>query len=138
MSFSVNWADIMYSMMNSGGPDNQPEQNNSPEVCLFFLCFIIFGAFFMTNLFIGVIIQSYNKEKDLLGKNFLLTDAQKNWINTKILIMKIAPKICMVRPETGYRAFVYDFVSHRYFEYFILVVISLNTCTLTFKWVGID
>lgn len=50
-----------------------PGFNNSPLVVIFFVLFIIFGAFFMTNLFVGVVINAFNRESDRLGKDFLLT-----------------------------------------------------------------
>jgi hypothetical protein len=36
---------------------------------------VIFAAFFIVNLFIGVIISAYDREVDKSGKNFLLTEA---------------------------------------------------------------
>jgi hypothetical protein len=74
MSQTVNWAPMMFSIVNSGGPDAVPIYNNSPFVVIFFILFIIFGAFFMTNLFVGVVINAFNKESDRLGKDFLLTE----------------------------------------------------------------
>lgn len=41
---------------------------------LFFILFILFGNFLILNLFVGVVVSTFNKEKELLGKNFLLTD----------------------------------------------------------------
>ena len=41
---------------------------------LFFVIFIVFGAFLFLNLFVGVVVQTFNREKNLLGKNFLLTE----------------------------------------------------------------
>ena len=65
---------MMYSIVNSGGPDAVPIFNNSPMVRIFFILFIIFGAFFMTNLFVGVVINAFNRESDRLGRDFLLTE----------------------------------------------------------------
>jgi voltage-dependent calcium channel T type alpha-1G len=80
MSQTVNWAPMMYSIVNSGGPEHVSGFKNTPLVAIFFIVFIIFGAFFMTNLFVGVVINAFNKESDRLGKDFLLTDKQKSWI----------------------------------------------------------
>lgn len=35
------------------------------------------------NLFVGVIISAYNREQERLGKNFMLSKEQKQWIDTK-------------------------------------------------------
>ena len=59
--------------MNSGGPETAPGYKTSPYLSLFFILFIIFGAFFIINLFVGVIISAYNREIERSGNNFLLT-----------------------------------------------------------------
>jgi hypothetical protein len=41
---------------------------------LFFIAIVIIGNFFISNLFIGVIIAKFNREQELFGKNFMLTD----------------------------------------------------------------
>jgi hypothetical protein len=36
---------------------------------------MIIGYFFISNLFIGVIITTYNREKEVLGRSLALTDS---------------------------------------------------------------
>ena len=51
--------------------------------------------------------------------------------------MKVVPKIAFVRPKEGYfRQKCYDLAQHFYFEMAIITIISLNTITMTFKWVS--
>lgn len=40
----------------------------------FFIFFMIVGAFFFLNLFVGVVISTFNSEHDKLGGNDLLTE----------------------------------------------------------------
>jgi hypothetical protein len=35
---------------------------------------LIIGNFFFMNIFVGVIVAKYNREKELAGKNHLLTE----------------------------------------------------------------
>jgi len=49
------------------------EQAN-PIWILYFVIFIIVGAFFFLNLFVGVVISTFNTEHDKLGGNNLLTE----------------------------------------------------------------
>ena len=52
-------------------------------------------------------------------------------------MMKVVPKIAFVRPKEGYfRQKCYDLAQHFYFEMAIITIISLNTITMTFKWVS--
>lgn len=41
------------------------------------MAFVILGNFLVLNLFVGVVVSTFNREKEILGKNFLLTDKQK-------------------------------------------------------------
>jgi hypothetical protein len=83
----------MYDTMNGVSPELVPGYKVSPALALFFMLFIIFGGFFITNLFIGVVIASFNRECTKLGNDFMLTEKQKEWITTKILLFKVAPKL---------------------------------------------
>jgi hypothetical protein len=40
----------------------------------FFILFMIFGAMFITNLFIEVVINTFDKEKKKIDRNFVLTE----------------------------------------------------------------
>ena len=133
---TVGWASVMYKAMNSNGINRQPGSKENYGISLFFCAYIIFGAYFMANLFVGVVISSFNRESEKLGKHFLLTDEQKKWIETKLLVTRINPKYANKRPQHWIRAKVFDIVEHIYFEYFILVCICLNTLVLAVY--GID
>lgn len=63
----------MYAGMSSRGVDMIPKQFNNPFYFIYFVVFIIVCNFFITNLFVGVVISTYNREKEKLGKLFLLT-----------------------------------------------------------------
>lgn len=43
--------------------EHQPEYENNMFMYIYFVVFIIFGAFFTLNLFIGVIIDNFNQQK---------------------------------------------------------------------------
>lgn len=64
--------------MNRGidaiGIEMQPIVNNNMWASLFYISFIILSNFLMMNLFSGVVVSSFNREKDILHKNQLLTD----------------------------------------------------------------
>ena len=53
---------------------------------------MIIGSFFILNLFVGVVIATFNREKEKLGKSFLLSDEQKEWLDMKLLIHRVKPK----------------------------------------------
>lgn len=96
MSQTVGWAEFMYRAMKANAPGEQPKSSNTASLnymaTFYYIFYIIFGAFFITNLFVGVVISTYNREKDRLGNNFLLSDDQKRWIETKLLVVRVHPK----------------------------------------------
>ncbi|KAF7660537.1 hypothetical protein LDENG_00280060 [Lucifuga dentata] len=58
------WMDIMYAAVDSPNKlEDQPSYENNLRMYLYFVIFIIFGAFFTLNLFIGVIIDNFNQQK---------------------------------------------------------------------------
>jgi hypothetical protein len=74
MASTEGWIDVMNSGVDSTDIDMQPMINYNLYWSLFFIMFILFGNFLILNLFVGVVVSTFNKEKKLLGKNFLLTD----------------------------------------------------------------
>ena len=74
MANTVGWAEFMYVGTSAIGIDKEPQHLNNIWIGLFYVSFIIVGSFFMLNLFVGVVISTYNKEKERLGKDILLTD----------------------------------------------------------------
>lgn len=62
----------MEDAVDSAGIDQQPYFEASLYSYLFFVAFIIFGAFFTLNLFIGVIIDNFNMLKKKVWTSFVL------------------------------------------------------------------
>lgn len=48
--------------------------NTNPWWLFYFVIFMIIFVFFLLNLFVGVVVTTFNNEKERLGRNFLLTD----------------------------------------------------------------
>lgn len=98
---------------------------------------MIVGCFFTLNLFVGVVISTFNREKERLGKNFLLTDKQKNWLQVKLMLFRSKP-IKRTRNEHSsiIRFFCYKIMTHRYIEHVIITAIILNTVFLTLNHYG--
>ena len=64
----------MYMSASARGIDLTPEHFSNYGISLYYVAFIVIGNFFLLNLFVGVVISTYNREKEVLGKNFLLTE----------------------------------------------------------------
>ncbi len=96
MTNTVLWADVMYLSTRLNGLDYAPDTTMlSGFPATFFVLAIILGNFFLMNLFVGVIITKYNRQKELAGKDFLLTEEQKQWVQDRQMILHTQPKIKM-------------------------------------------
>ncbi len=91
MATTAGWANIMYRGVDIRGIDLEPEHHNKKHIALFFLCFMVVSSFFILNLYVGVVISTFNREKEKLGKNFLLTDKQKQWVQLKLIVLQSKP-----------------------------------------------
>jgi len=76
MSNTVEWASVMYRAAKAISDPDYINTNNfeNPYASLFFVIFLVIGNFFLMNMYIGVIITKYNREKELAGKDFMLTE----------------------------------------------------------------
>jgi hypothetical protein len=61
LSSKDGWLQIMYHGMDANGVDMEPIENNNKWMILYFILFIIIIGFFVLNMFVGVIIDNFNK-----------------------------------------------------------------------------
>jgi len=86
MMSTEGWLDVMHAGIDSVSPVDgvqmNPVKNKTPLMSIYFVVFMIFGSQFILNLFVGVIMDNFNKIKDKeeLGSLFV-TDEQRSWID---------------------------------------------------------
>lgn len=68
------WVTFMYSAVDSVGIRMHPKLNFNLSYQLLFLIFMIFGSMFITNLFVEVVINTFDKEKQKIDRNYMLTN----------------------------------------------------------------
>eukprot|EP00347_Sterkiella_histriomuscorum_P013361 403365010 len=134
MSSTSGWSTVMYSGIAATEIDYVMVNKNNVYWVLFFIFFIIVGGFFLLNLFVGVVISTFNREKDKIGGNNLLTDNQKEWIDTRLLVINSKPQKKLQIPQSYIRKLCFKIQNHRSFDVFIFICILLNTLILTLKW----
>ena len=74
MATTVAWADVMYAGASTTDPDYIWRFKNKPEWMLYFVFFMIISSFLILNLFIGIVISKFYREREKLGRNFILND----------------------------------------------------------------
>lgn len=66
---------MMYSAIDSTGEGLQPKENYNQKMSLFFISFIITGNIFIIKLFVGIMIDRFNRLKDQVrGYNLMTRD----------------------------------------------------------------
>lgn len=87
MMTTEGWMKVMYQGIDSKGPGLQPERNHREYTIIFFVSFMIIGSQFILNLFVGVVIDNFNKIKEKELGNFFLTERQKLWLDIQKLFI---------------------------------------------------
>jgi len=87
------WVEIMWKGMDVTEKDMKPRLNNTKYSFIFFFTFILIGSFFFISLFVGVVFDNFVKLRDEEMGLGLLTDTQKNWVQTQMMIIKAQPVI---------------------------------------------
>ncbi|XP_009871549.1 PREDICTED: sodium channel protein type 5 subunit alpha-like, partial [Apaloderma vittatum] len=121
------WMDIMYAAVDSREIDDQPTFEAFLPMYMYFVIFIIFGSFFMLNLFIGVVISNFNQQrKKISGKDLFLTEEQKKYYNALKKLGSKKPQKPIPRPSNMFQGFLFDMVSHKAFDITVVTFICLN------------
>eukprot|EP00049_Salpingoeca_infusionum_P014061 m.261974 g.261974 ORF g.261974 m.261974 type:complete len:2012 (+) comp15585_c0_seq2:444-6479(+) len=127
------WMEIMAAASDITGVDQQPVFEANFAANYFFVLFIIMGSFFTLNLFVGVIIDSFNRLKQQFeaeGRGIFLTAWQRQYLETLKSMAHQKPQKKPVRPEWRLGAWCYDIAETAWFEVTILVLIGLNMVAL--------
>ncbi|KAI5609746.1 sodium channel protein type 4 subunit alpha A isoform X1 [Silurus asotus] len=141
------WMDIMYAAVDSREVGEQPSYEINLYMYLYFVIFIIFGSFFTLNLFIGVIIDNFNQQKQKMstvkriivyllfilyfgGEDLFMTEEQKKYYNAMKKLGSKKPAKPIPRPANMIQGLVFDFISQQFFDIFIMVLICLNMVTM--------
>ena len=136
------WLDVMYAGVDARGVGLQPHYDNNPYICIFFVLFIIVGAFFVLNLFVGVTIDKFNEMKEKQDvQSVFLTQEQMDWAVAQKLISQSKPVKKTSRPEHGFKARVFDVVTTERFDATIMGLILLNITFMAmdqYKYPGSD
>ncbi|CAL9690356.1 unnamed protein product [Knipowitschia caucasica] len=121
------WMQIMYAAVDSRGKDEQPEYEVNLKMYLYFVVFIICGAFFTLNLFIGVIIDNFNQQKKKFGgQDIFMTEEQKKYYNAMKKLGSKKPQKPIPRPANKLQGYIFDLTTNQAFDIAVMVLIWLN------------
>lgn len=138
MSTTEQWVEVMFTAIDTTAIDMQPIRDNTPEWAFFFVAFMVIGSFFIMQLFVGVVIDNFNKMKEKLGDSILLTESQKEWVHMQEAMLKLKPLRRKRVPRTKYRKFCYYLAHDTSLEILVMTCIVLNTVIMALVFFGQD
>ena len=126
------------SMMSAGmqaSPDGRREKIQAANA-LFYVAFVIVGAFLVINLFVGVVVNKFQEAKanqDDPTQSLFLTPDQQRWRDEMVSILRYKVPHVMVEPEflREVRLPFFKLVESKLFEKFIMGVILLNVGSIS-------
>nr|AUY61921.1 sodium channel Nav1-delta [Lethenteron camtschaticum] len=104
---------------------SQPKFEENKYSYGFFVFFITFGAFFILNLFIGVIIDNFNQQKKKI-EDIFLTEEQRKFHSAMKKLRSKKPQKPVPRPLNKLQNLAYDLVGTQAFDVTIMALICLN------------
>jgi len=126
------WPALLYVAIDSTAEDVGGLLNHRQVVAIFFIIYIIVVAFFMVNIFVGFVIVTFQNEGEQEYKNCELDKNQRACIEFALKARPIRRYI----PHQKFQYKVWSFVTSKSFEYFIMLLIMVNTITLAMKYHG--
>jgi hypothetical protein len=122
------WEDVMFATMESTGVRSPPERNDFSPAAAFMLSWMVVGSFMALNLFVGAIIDNFQRIRDMDDADgpALVTPAQRQWIDAVRLAASKKPLPLPSRPASLPRAAAFRLVTSAPFELGMLLTVLLN------------
>ncbi|XP_077595329.1 voltage-dependent T-type calcium channel subunit alpha-1G isoform X3 [Stigmatopora nigra] len=143
------WVDIMYDGLDAVGVDQQPVMNYNPWMLLYFISFLLIVAFFVLNMFVGVVVENFHKcrrhqeaEEAKRREEKRLKRMEKKRRNLMIPGVSWAPsdgtfKEAQSKPYysdySPTRLIIHKMCTSHYLDLFITIVIGLNVITMSME-----
>uniref|UniRef100_A0A8C3PGG4 Voltage-dependent T-type calcium channel subunit alpha-1G n=1 Tax=Chrysemys picta bellii TaxID=8478 RepID=A0A8C3PGG4_CHRPI len=143
------WVDIMYDGLDAVGVDQQPVMNYNPWMLLYFISFLLIVAFFVLNMFVGVVVENFHKcrqhqeeeeakrrEEKRLRR---LEKKRRNLMLDDVIMESSASAVQEAQCKPYYsdysrfRLLIHQMCTSHYLDLFITGVIGLNVITMAME-----
>ncbi|OQS04775.1 Voltage-gated Ion Channel (VIC) Superfamily, partial [Thraustotheca clavata] len=120
------WSVTAMAGIDAVGEDMQPIVNSNQWIILWWWAYMIVCAWFVTNLFIGILCDSFCRE----SYGAFVTEEQIKWIKLQKKVLALSPQIYYPTPKDNIRAYCFHIVHYPYTEYIVTACIFLNVLTM--------
>ena len=138
MSSGDEWEAPMYMMMAATEPGHAPVRNDYSPAAFFSIAWMFVGSFFALNLFVGVIVDSFDRIKKESDSSATMTAEQQQWVKTMQAMANQAPVKGKKPPTNRLRKLLYDLINSASFDLVISIVIVLNIMAMACDFWGIE
>jgi len=125
------WVEIMYNGVDCAGIDMQPVKNERWYLAIYFVIFLLVGGFFIINMFVGVIVDNFQKN----GKKPDPTPEEE----AEMAEIKAAEDYAILHENdflveySETRLKMHAFALGQPFEIFIALIIIMNVLTMAME-----
>ncbi|XP_055938809.1 voltage-dependent T-type calcium channel subunit alpha-1G-like isoform X1 [Argiope bruennichi] len=133
LSSKDGWVNIMYTGLDAVGVDQQPIENYNEWRLLYFISFLLLVAFFVLNMFVGVVVENFHRCREQQEREEKARRAAKR-------AKKMDKKRRKMREPPYYinyskpRLFIHNIITSKYFDLVIAAVIGLNVVTMAMEF----
>ncbi|KAM4844744.1 voltage-dependent T-type calcium channel subunit alpha-1G isoform 18-T18 [Thomomys bottae] len=133
------WVDIMYDGLDAVGVDQQPIMNHNPWMLLYFISFLLIVAFFVLNMFVGVVVENFHKcrqhqeEEEARRREEKRLRRLEKKRRSKEKQMAEAQCKPYYSDYSRFRLLVHHLCTSHYLDLFITGVIGLNVVTMAME-----
>ncbi|GMF20747.1 unnamed protein product [Phytophthora lilii] len=136
ISTTEGWVTLMLAGVDATDIDMQPIANHHESWTLFFIAFIFLGSFFFIQLFIGVVIENFNRMKETLDGTRLLSCSQREWLLINQAVLKLRPMRKIRSPRGTIRLYCFRLARSSLLETVTMGAIMLNTFIMGLTYFG--
>uniref|UniRef100_A0A669Q0Q0 Voltage-dependent T-type calcium channel subunit alpha-1G n=2 Tax=Phasianus colchicus TaxID=9054 RepID=A0A669Q0Q0_PHACC len=133
------WVDIMYDGLDAVGVDQQPVMNYNPWMLLYFISFLLIVAFFVLNMFVGVVVENFHKcrqhqeEEEAKRREEKRLRRLEKKRRSKEKQMAEAQCKPYYSDYSRFRFLIHQMCTSHYLDLFITGVIGLNVITMAME-----
>jgi voltage-dependent calcium channel L type alpha-1D len=136
ISTTEGWVTLMLAGVDATDVDMQPIPNHQEGWALFFIAFIFLGSFFFIQLFIGVVIENFNRMKETLDGTRMLSCSQREWLLISQAVLKLRPMRKIRAPRSAIRLYCFRWARSSQLETVTMGAITLNTFIMGLTYFG--
>ncbi|KPM07613.1 voltage-dependent T-type calcium channel subunit alpha-1H-like protein [Sarcoptes scabiei] len=132
LSSKDGWVNIMYTGLDAVGVDQQPIENYNEWRLLYFISFLLLVAFFVLNMFVGVVVENFHRCRQVQEQEEKAFRAMKRAEKMEKRRKKMREPPYFI----GYgriRLYIHRVVTGKYFDLVIALVIGLNVITMSLE-----